>query len=70
MARRKDTTTAAGRAAAFAEMVDRLALAACGAKLWPNPYAREYHRAVVRRTIAAMTAGDLELIRQFEGATV
>lgn len=68
MGKKKDLTTAAGRTAAVAEMVDRLALAACGAKLWPNPFARKYHIAAARRMLDAMTATDLELIHHLEPA--
>lgn len=50
------------RSNSFAEMVDRLALAACGRALWPNPYAADYHRAAVRRMIEAMTGADMQTI--------
>jgi hypothetical protein len=47
---------------ALADMVDRLAFAACGSSQWPNPFAVEYHRAIVRRVIGAMSLRDLDLI--------
>jgi hypothetical protein len=47
---------------ALADLVDRLALAACGSPDWPNPYAREYHRVIVRRILGAMSLRDLEII--------
>jgi hypothetical protein len=46
----------------FADLVDRLAFIACGSTTWPNPYAREYHRAIVRRIIGAMTLRDLDTV--------
>jgi hypothetical protein len=51
------------RTVTVAEMVERLAFAACGAKLWPSPYAADYHRAAVRRMIDALTDADLRLIK-------
>lgn len=47
-----------------ADMVERLAFAACGASRWPNPYAVEYYKAVVRRIIGAMTLRDLDEIAE------
>lgn len=47
--------------------LERLALAACGVVLWPNPYAREYHRAAVLRMLRAMTAKDLTTLRRMMG---
>lgn len=43
-------------------LIDRLAFAACGANVWPSPYAADYHRAAVRRMLAVMTVKDLRLI--------
>lgn len=51
------------RAAVIAEMVERLAFAACGARLWPNEYARIYHRSAAQRMIDVMTLQDLTLIQ-------
>lgn len=50
------------RPAAVDQMVERLAFAGCGAKDWPTPYAADYHRAVVRRVLDAITLRDLRLI--------
>lgn len=63
MPRTRDNASKVTRSTTLADMVERLALAGCGSSLWPNPYAREYHRAVVRRVIGAMTPGDIELIK-------
>jgi hypothetical protein len=52
----------------IADMIDRLALAACGSVLWPNPYARDYHRAAVRRMLAAMTNTDIDAIKRLRRA--
>jgi hypothetical protein len=50
------------RSNSFADTVERLALAACGRALWPNPYAADYHRAAVRRMIETMTGADMQAI--------
>jgi len=63
MTRGTNKQSVADTTVAFAEMVERLALAACGAKLWPNHHAREYHRAAVRRMLHQITPADLKLIR-------
>lgn len=51
------------RPVTVSDMVERLALAACGAKLWPTPYAADYHKAAVRRVIEALTDRDLRIIK-------
>lgn len=63
MPRTRDNASIGTRSTALADMVERLALAGCGSTLWPNPYARDYHRAVVRRMLAAMTQSDIALIK-------
>lgn len=50
------------RPVAVADLIERLAFAACGAKLWPSPYAADYHRGAVRRMLDALTEKDVRLI--------
>lgn len=63
MPRTKNTALIGTRSTALAEMIERLALAACGSALWPNPYARDYHRAAARRMLAAIRDSDIVLIK-------